>query len=194
MLHMISSFWNLTRLALWSIMRCILESVLQALEKNEFCCLQTEASRNRVHILECIIWGLCFLITFLSEMICPFDWGIKLGYSCVTVAFFFMAVVLSLSHAWFFVTPSIATRQASLSTITRSLLKLMSIESVMPSNYLIPVIPFSSCLKSSPASESLPMSQHFTLGGRSIGDSASASVLPKNIQDWFPLGLTGLIS
>ena len=51
-----------------------------------------------------------------------------------------------------------------------------------------------SCLQSSPASGSFPMSQFFTSGGQSIGASASASVLPMNIQDWFPLELTGLIS
>ena len=56
------------------------------------------------------------------------------------------------------------------------------------------VIPFSSCLQSSPASESFPRSQFFTSGGQSIGASASASVLPMNIQDWFPLRLTSLIS
>ena len=55
------------------------------------------------------------------------------------------------------------------------------------------VIPFSSCLQSFPASGSFPMSQFFALGGRSIFASASTSVLPVNIQDWFPLGLTGLI-
>ena len=54
------------------------------------------------------------------------------------------------------------------------------------------VIPFSSRLQSFPASESFPMSRLFPSGDRSIG--ASASVLPVNIQDWFPLGLTGLIS
>ena len=53
--------------------------------------------------------------------------------------------------------------------------------------------PFSSCLQSFPASESLPLSRHFASGGQSIGASASASVLPMNIQDWFPLGLTGFI-
>ena len=52
----------------------------------------------------------------------------------------------------------------------------------------------SSCLQFFPASESFPVSQLFTLGGQSIGVSASASVLPMNIQDWFPLGWTGLIS
>ena len=56
------------------------------------------------------------------------------------------------------------------------------------------VIPFSSCLQSFPASGSFPMSYFFASGGQSIGVSASASVLPKNIQDWFPLGWTGWIS
>ena len=56
------------------------------------------------------------------------------------------------------------------------------------------VIPFSSCLHSFPVSGSFSMSQFFALGGQSIGVPASASVLPMNIQDWFPLGLTALIS
>ena len=56
------------------------------------------------------------------------------------------------------------------------------------------VVPFSSHFQSFPASESFPMSQLFTSGGQSIRASASASVLPMNIQDWFPLGWTGWIS
>ena len=56
------------------------------------------------------------------------------------------------------------------------------------------VSPFSSCLQSFPAPGSFPVSQFFTSGDQSIGASAPASVLPGNIQDWFPLGLTGLIS
>ena len=56
------------------------------------------------------------------------------------------------------------------------------------------VIPSSSCLQSFPVSGSFPVSQFFASGGRSIGVSALVSVLPVNIQDWFPLGLTGLIS
>ena len=56
------------------------------------------------------------------------------------------------------------------------------------------VIPFSSCPQSFPASGSFPVSQFFTSGSRSFGVSASALVLPMNIQDWFPLGWTGLIS
>ena len=53
---------------------------------------------------------------------------------------------------------------------------------------------FSSCLQSFPASGSFPVSQYFSSGDQSIGVSASASVLPVNIQDWFSLGWTGLIS
>ena len=56
------------------------------------------------------------------------------------------------------------------------------------------VIPFSSCLQSFPASGFFQMSQPFTSGGQSIGISASTSVLPINIQNWFPLGWTGWIS
>ena len=56
------------------------------------------------------------------------------------------------------------------------------------------VVPFSSCLQPFPASRSFPVGQFCTSSGQSIGVSASASVLSMNIQDWFPLGLTGLIS
>ena len=56
------------------------------------------------------------------------------------------------------------------------------------------VVPFSSCSQSLPASESFPMSQLFAWGGQSTGVSALASFLPKNTQDWFPLGWTGWIS
>ena len=94
-----------------------------------------------------------------------------------------------------FVTPWTAARQASLSiTNFRSLLKLMSTESVMPSSHLILCCPLSYHLQSFPASGSFPVSQFFTSGGKRIGVSASASVLPMNIQDWFLLGWTGWIS
>ena len=94
-----------------------------------------------------------------------------------------------------FATPWSTAHQASLSfTISRSLLKLMSIELVMPSHHLILCPPISSCLQSFPASESFPVSQFFASGCQRIGVSASASVLPMNIQDWFPLGWTGWIS
>ena len=103
-------------------------------------------------------------------------------------------LVQSLSHVWLFAIPWTAARQASLSfTISQSLLRLMSTESVMPSNHLILCCPISSYLQSFPASGSFSMSQFFTSGGQSIGASASAALLPMNIQGWFPLGLTGLI-
>ena len=56
------------------------------------------------------------------------------------------------------------------------------------------VVPFSSCLQSFPTSGSFQTSQFFASGGQNIGVSASTSVLPMNIQDWFPLGWTGWIS
>ena len=94
-----------------------------------------------------------------------------------------------------FLTPWTAALQVSLSIInSHSLLKLMSIESVMPSNHLILCRPLSLCLQSFPPSGSFPMSQFLTSSGESIGVSASGSVLPMNIQDWFPLQLTDLIS
>ena len=69
-----------------------------------------------------------------------------------------------------------------------SLLKFMSFESMLLSNDLIHVFLFSSRLQTFPASKSFQMNQFFTSGGQIIGVSASASVLPMNIQDWFPLG------
>ena len=82
--------------------------------------------------------------------------------------------------------------QASLSfTISQSLLRLMTTESVMPPSYLVLCFPFS-CLQSFSASKSFPASRLLAPGCQSIGTLASAAVL--NIQAWFPLGLTGLIS
>ena len=107
-----------------------------------------------------------------------------------------IAVVLQvLSHVQFFVTPWTAACHASLSfTISLSLLRLMSIELVRPSNHLIRFLPFSSCLQACPASGSFPVSQLFASGGQSIGVSASASAFPANIQAWLPFRFTGSIS
>ena len=102
-----------------------------------------------------------------------------------------------LSPVQLFVTPWTAACQVPPSfTISQSLLKVMSIESVMPYNHLILCCPLILCFQSFPASESPLMSQLFTSDGQSIGASASASALflPMNIEDWFPLRLTGLIS
>ena len=93
--------------------------------------------------------------------------------------------VQSLSHVQLFETPWTAACQASLSiTNSQGLLKLASIELVMPSNHLILYVPFSFHLQSFPlASGSFPRSRFFTSGGQSIGVSASAAVLPMNIRD-----------
>ena len=101
----------------------------------------------------------------------------------------------SLSHVGPFATPWTAAHQASLS-ISNSwrLLKLTSIESVMPSNHLTFVVPFSSCLQSFPTLGSFQVSLLFISGGQIMGVSASTLVLAMNIQDWFPFGWTGWIS
>ena len=92
--------------------------------------------------------------------------------------------VQSLSRVQLFATPWTAACQASLSiTNSRSLLKLISIESVIHPTISSSVVPFSSRLQSFPASGSFPVSQFFTSGGQSIGVSASTSALPMNIQD-----------
>jgi len=78
-------------------------------------------------------------------------------------------------------------------TISPSLFNLVSTELVMLSNHLILCCPLSSWPQCFPASRFFPVSGFFTSGGHSIGASALASVLPMNIQSWFPLGLSGLI-
>ena len=92
--------------------------------------------------------------------------------------------VQSLSHVQLFASPWTSVCQAFLSiTNSQRLLKLMSIESVMPSNHLILCRPLCSCLQSFPALGSFAMSNFFASGGQSIGTSASATILPTNIQD-----------
>ena len=107
-----------------------------------------------------------------------------------------VAVVQSFSHVLLFATPWTAACQASLSiTNLQSLLKLMPIESVMPSKYLTlsqPLLLLPSIFPS--IRVFFPISWLFTSGSQSIRATASASVLPMNIQCLFPLGLTAFIS
>ena len=104
-------------------------------------------------------------------------------------------VVQLLSHVWLFSAPWIAACQASL-----SLLSLRGCSNSCPlSQWCHPTFsssltPFSSCPQTFSASGSFPMSQLFTSDGQRSEASAPASVLPMNIQGWFPLGLIGLIS
>ena len=102
-----------------------------------------------------------------------------------------LSSVQSLSHVWLFGTPWTAARQASLSiTNSQSLPKLMSIESLMPSNHLI----LCCLLLLLPASGSFQMSPFFSSSGQGIGVSSSALVLPMNTQDWSRLGWISLQS
>ena len=110
-------------------------------------------------------------------------------YNCI------ISSVQSLSRVRLFATLWTATHQASLLSPAPGVCS----NSCPSSQWCHPtvsssIIPFSSCLQSFLASGSLPMSQFFTSGGQSTGVSASASVLPMNIQDWFPLGWTDWIS
>ena len=105
-------------------------------------------------------------------------------------------VTESLSSVWLFATPWTAARQATLSF---TIFPEVCLNSCLLSQWFHPtisfsVVPFSFCHLFSPASGSFPVSLLFASGGQSIGASASASVLPMNIQDWFPLGWTGWIS
>ena len=105
-----------------------------------------------------------------------------------------IVVVQLLSRVWLFATPWTAAHQASLFfTISWNLLKLMSIESVMPSNHLILCRPLL-LLSQSSQQQGLSNASALHIRWPSIRASASATVLSINIQGWFPLGLTGLIS
>ena len=124
---------------------------------------------------------LCMKVREDASLILSFSpFNVSFSYCCSSVA----QSCPTLCNPW------IAARPAYLSlTVSQSLFKLMSIESVMPSNHL--VIPFSSWILSFPVSGYFPVSQLFITGGQIT--EASATILPMNIQDWFPLGLTGLI-
>ena len=115
-------------------------------------------------------------------------WPLSFNHKCSSVQL--------LSRIWLFATEWTIAHPASLSiTNSQGLLKLTSIESVMPFKTISSsVILLSSCLQYFPASVSFQMSHFFTSGCQSIGVSASTSVLPMNIQDWFPLEWTGWIS
>ena len=105
---------------------------------------------------------------------------------------FFLVSAQLLNHIWLFVTPWTAAHQDSLSiTNSRSCSNSCPLSPQCHPTISSSVPTFSSCLQSFPASGSFQMSQLFESGGQSIGTSASA--LPMNIQDWFLLGLTGLI-
>ena len=137
-----------------------------------------------------IIWYLSFSLSSQS----PSRTG--QGRWCKYLYILLLFVVQSLSQVWLFVTPWTAACQASLSfTISQSLLKFISIESVMPSSHLILCCPLLLLLSIFPSIRVFSNISHlFALGGQSIRVSALASVFPMSTQGWFPLGLTDLIS
>ena len=125
----------------------------------------------------------CYWINLLVLIVCGF---LMASFSSVQL----------LSCVRLFATPWTAAHQASLSiTNSRRLLKLVFIKSVMPSSHLILCRPLLLLPSILPSIRVLSRtSQLVTSGGQSIGASASASVLPMNMQDWSPLGWTGWIS
>ena len=141
----------------------------------------------QTNIYLCVFWGLTsfnHLIFFLQFIFAYLRFVTTLLFSCSVMP---DSLPPHGPHAG----PSLAF------TISWILLKLMSIEWVMPSNHLVlcrPLYPLLVLPSTFPASGSFPVSRLFASGGQSIGVSASASVLPMNIQGWYPLGLTGLIS
>ena len=160
----------------------------------------------------CFIWGFVFIFSiYTGYFITEFStvprwlkgwksnlyptlgqWSEYLGCEFCVVTLY-LIWVQSLSHVRL-CNPMAAAHQASLSiTNSQSLLKLMSVERWCHPTISSSVVPFYSCLQSVPGSRSFPLSQFFTSDGQSIGVSASTSVLPMNIQDWFPLELAALI-
>ena len=116
-------------------------------------------------------------------------------YESASVFCFFICIILFssvqlLSHVWLFVTPWSA-RLPCPSPTPGACSNSCPLSQGCHPTISSPVIPFCS-LQSFPASGSFPMSQFFASGGQTIGTSASASVLPMNIQDWFPLGWISL--
>ena len=129
--------------------------------------------------------GVYVSLSVLVSSVCMSSSGIPGSFSSVQ----------SLSRVQLFATPWIAVHQASLSIInSRSLLKFMSIESVIPSSHLILCHPLLLLPSVFPSIRVFSNESVLHIRWQSIETSASASVLPVNIQNWFPLGLTGWIS
>ena len=115
--------------------------------------------------------------------------------ACLDPGFSMSVVVQWISRVWLLATPWTAACQASLSFITSwNLLKLMSTESMMPSNYLILCNPLHLLPSIFPSIRVFSNESALCIRWPNIGTSASSSVLSVNIQCWFPLGLTDLIS
>ena len=145
-----------------------------------------------------------FIYFLISSVICWLFRNVlfKIHMFVFFIVFFYLFIYffLSVQFSRSVVSDSLWTHGLASFTTSWNLLKLMSIELVMPSNHLILCCPlllpsvFPDAIKSIKASESFQMSQLFTSVGQSIGVSASTSVLQMNTQDRSPLGWTGWIS
>ena len=132
----------------------------------------------------------CCMVLLLSKLAWFCDWANLISRIIIN----YQVVVQLLSCVWLFAIPWTAARQASLSfIISQSLLEFMSVESVVPSNYLIPCRPLLLLPSIFPSIGDFSNELALLIKWPSIGASVSASVLPMNIQGWFLLGLTGLI-
>ena len=141
---------------------------------------------------------LAWEVSWREETGCYSPWGYKeldtTEHACKKKSVKFSSFQ-SLGRVWPFATRWTAACQTSLYiTNSQSLLKLISIDSVMPSNHLMLCVPFLLPHSIFPSKRSFQMSQLFASDGQSIGVSASTSDFPMNIQDWSPLGWIGLIT
>ena len=113
----------------------------------------------------------------------------------ISLHIYYIVVVQSLGHVWLFATPWTAAHQASLSfTISQSLLKLTSIESVMPFNHLILCCPLLFLPSIFPSIRVFSSDSALPIRWQKYWSFSFSIILPMSIQDWFPLGWTGLIS
>ena len=159
---------------------------LSLLKQNE----KKKASFSR-YLLESK-WRKCFRVRLCPMLILKSDREQKLVFLLMACKHQFSSVTQSCLTLWDPMDCSMPGLPVhhQLPEFTQIHVHLVS-DTIQPSH---PVVPFSSCPQSLPASESFPMSQLFAWGGQSTGVSASASFLPKNTQDWSPLELTGWMS
>ena len=141
-----------------------------------------------------MLFSVLLMMILLGDLVwvCPSALSISSTY----VASIFFISVQSLSHVRLFATPMDCSTPGfpvhhQIPELTQTHVHRVG-DTIQPSHPLLS--PFSSCLQPFPASESFPMSGFFASGVQSIGVSAAASVLPMNIQHWFPVGWTGWIS
>ena len=141
-------------------------------------------------------WGLLWWFYFYPKFQIPFIWLKYQDSWHFPRQIFknFVAVVQSPSHVWFFNIPWHHARPPCPPLSPRVCSHSCPLSNWCYLTISSSVAPFSFCLQSSPASGSFPVSWLSASDGQSIGASGLASVLPMNIQGWFPLGLTGLIS